>query len=283
MMSRLRRDERGFTIVEGLVVLVVTGILITLMFKFHVMQNKEYDIQTQISFLQKDIRSSMESLGAEIRMAGSGFPKTALATAVTIIEDETETQTGEPPSDEIIILRAVPGLRCVLTDSMANPEAPLKCDNTAGFEEGWAVISDNDGAEAFLIGEVNQDCVKLTPAEALSRTYHANAVVLQAHYRHIYLDKETCPDHPRLVKRDWQGHESIVAEDIENIRFSYILHDDTETTVQPADITQIEMVRMSIVGRTARADSSLPEEDPYRKRDMSTRVQLRNFHLKSGI
>lgn len=281
MMSRLRRDERGFTIVEGLVVLVVTGILITLMFKFHLMQNKEYDIQTQISFLQKDIRSSMESLGAEIRMAGSGFPKTALPVAVTIIEGETQTEG--PPSDEIMILRAVPGVQAVLPDSMPSVEVPLKVDDTAGFENGWAVIHDNIGAEAFLITEVNHDSDHITTAAPLSRRYLANSVVFQAQYRHVYLDKETCPDHPRLVMRDWQGHESIVAEDIESIRFSYWLHDDTETTVQPADVTQIDMVRMSIVGRTARADSSLPEDDPYRKRDMSARVQLRNFHLKSGI
>ncbi|MFQ6091424.1 MAG: prepilin-type N-terminal cleavage/methylation domain-containing protein [bacterium] len=275
MRQRLR-DENGFTLVEALVVLVVTSLLVTFVLRFHVLQNKEYDLQGQISFLQKNVRSAMEAMEEEIRMAGSGFPAGALASSVDIIDSGTD-------SDEIVVMRAVPGVRAVLTETMPNPSAELKCDDVSGFEEGWAVIADEVGSETFLITHVQDQADHLQHnTMTFSRPFEAGSWVIQASYRQYCIDRESDPEHPKLVLRDYDGSDQIVAENIDDIQFAYVLEDFSETPTPPADMDEVIMVRISIVGRTARADPSFPG-DGYRRRELITRVKLRNFHLKKGI
>jgi hypothetical protein len=271
--------------VEGLIVLVVSSLLVTLVFKYQVLQNKEYDIQGQISFLQKDVRSAMETLENDIRMAGSGFPKSALAGTITLINGvgESQTQGGSSVApDEIVVLNGADGVRCVLTDSTANPLAPLKCDDVSRFTLGWALIADVAGSELFMITDIEESASKLHHTTALSRNYRAGSQVLMAQYRHYSIDAQTDADHPRLVAKDWDGTEWIIAENIEDIQFTYLLDNHTETTVQPADVDDLVMVRVNIVGRTERSDADF-NEDGYRRRELSSKVQLRNFHLRKGI
>jgi type II secretory pathway pseudopilin PulG len=131
-MMRLFRNERGFTILEGLVGLMVTGLLVTLVFKYHIHQNKAYNVQGQISFLQKDVRSAMEVLEDEIRMTGSGFPEGALASAIYILdggEPVCETQTAP---DEITLTRVVPGVQAILTKDMNSPSDMITIDKRVG-------------------------------------------------------------------------------------------------------------------------------------------------------
>jgi type II secretory pathway pseudopilin PulG len=275
-MRHVAQDERGFTIVEGLVVLVMAGLLMTFLFKFQVFQNKECDLQRQISFLQKDIRSSMEAMEKEIRMAGSGFPEGAQAGSINIIQSGND-------SDQIIVMRAAPGIQCVLTHTMPNTSAELKCDDVSGFEEGWAVIADEVGSETFIITHVQHGSDHLQHnTMAFSRPYEAGSWVIQARYRHFRINEDSDPDHPRLVLTEYDGTEHVIAEDIEDLQFAYILEDHSETLTPPADMEDLVMVRISIVGRTDRPDPTFPG-DGYRRRELTTRVHLRNFHLKKGL
>jgi hypothetical protein len=115
-----------------------------------------------------------------------------------------------------------------------------------------------------------------------SRAYNTGAKVFQIQSSRFFIDGESDPDHPRLMIRRSDDSEQIVAENIEDVQFWYVLEDHTETTVLPADIDDLIMVRIGIVGRTGRTDQS-PSEDESKCRELGTRVQLRNYHLRKGI
>lgn len=280
-MKGVLNQEKGVTVLEGLVVLVITGLLLTFTARFYIHQNREYTLQEQISFLQKDIRLAMETLETEIRMAGSGFPKGVLASSIDIVDSDYG-------SDEITILQAVPGVECVLTETMSDPGADLECNDVSGFEQGLAVIADEVGSELFLITQVQEgsSCLQHSTM-TFSRPYHRGSRVIQAQFRQFLIGRDsdagdTETDHPRLLRREYDGTEHTIAEDIEDIQFSYILKDDSETTVLPANPDELFMVRVSITGRTPKSDAGFTG-DGYRRRELVTRVQLRNFHLKKGI
>jgi type II secretory pathway pseudopilin PulG len=282
-MMRCFRNEKGFTILEGLVGLMVTGLLVTLVFKYHVHQNQAYNAQGQISFLQKDVRSAMEALEDEIRMTGSGFPEGALASAITLIDGggmQSETQTYP---DELTISRVVPGVEARLTQDMTSPSDMITVDKMTGFQEGWALISDALGSELFLITDVQpSDKHLFHDTMDLSRAYHTGSRLFQVTSRHFFIDGESDPDHPRLMVRKSDDSEQIIAENIEDVQFYYILENHTETTVLPADIDDLIMVRIEIVGRTGTPDQYY-SEDTCKRRRLGTRVQLRNYHLRKGL
>ena len=280
-MKKVLRREGGFTIVEGLVVLVITGLLITFAARFFILQNKECYVQGEISFLQKDIRLAMETLESEIRMAGSGFPRGIMTSSITIMNAE------EGP-DELVLMQTVPGVRCLLTQTMPDQSAELQCDNTAGFAPGWALIADEVGSELFLITQVEDNLNRLQhDSMTLSRAYQAASRVMQARLSQFLVDAGTAATgsaegRSRLVRREYDGTEHIVAEDIEDIQYVYILKDHSETTVMPADPNDLVMVRVTVIGRTAKSDADFTG-DGYRRRELVTRVQLRNFNLRNGI
>lgn len=276
-------NEHGFTIVEALVVMVVSTLLMTMVFNFHILQNKSCAVQEQISFAQKNVRGAMKTMETDIRMAGSGFPKSALASSIRIIEGTGQCQDGTSSPDEIIVLHDIPGIHSVLADSMDHSGDVLICDDVSGFSEGWALIEDGIGAETFCVTRVDRQSGALAhDTKPLSRAYCSGSRIKQIEYGQYGIDSRDDPDHPRLVKRDWKGAQHIIAENIENVQFSYVLDDHSETTLQPSKAEKIVWVRVDIVGRTRSADQDYGD-DGYRRRDLSTRVQLRNFHLRRGI
>jgi type IV pilus assembly protein PilW len=64
------RKESGFTLVELLVALALTGIVMTVVYKTFASQQKVYVMQENGSVMQQDLRAAMEIMSKDIRMAG---------------------------------------------------------------------------------------------------------------------------------------------------------------------------------------------------------------------
>src|SRR4030042_3003882 len=70
-MKKLNRtDAKGITLIEMLVALVICGIVIAGTYRLFVAQSKAYSIQDQVVEVQQSIRSAMEILLRDLRMAG---------------------------------------------------------------------------------------------------------------------------------------------------------------------------------------------------------------------
>jgi len=63
-------NEKGITLIELLVALVICGVVIAGTYRLFVAQSKAYTVQDQVVEVQQSIRSAMEILLRDLRMAG---------------------------------------------------------------------------------------------------------------------------------------------------------------------------------------------------------------------
>lgn len=78
-----RPNVKGITLIELLVALVIGGIIIAGIYRVFVAQSKAYVVQDQVVEVQQNIRSAMEILLRDLRMAGFNGDNTPLTPSVT--------------------------------------------------------------------------------------------------------------------------------------------------------------------------------------------------------
>jgi prepilin-type N-terminal cleavage/methylation domain-containing protein len=70
MMVKIKLDTKGITLIELLVALVIGGIVVAGIYRVFVAQTKAYTVQDQVVEVQQNVRSTMEILLRDLRMAG---------------------------------------------------------------------------------------------------------------------------------------------------------------------------------------------------------------------
>jgi len=70
-MKKIIRQESGMTLVELLVSLVISSFIIAGVYGVYTVQKKSYTVQEQVAEMQQRLRSAMDFLARDIRMAGS--------------------------------------------------------------------------------------------------------------------------------------------------------------------------------------------------------------------
>lgn len=63
-------DEKGVTLIELLIALVISGIIVAAIYRMFVAQTRSYTVQDQVAEVQQNVRNAMELLVRDIRMAG---------------------------------------------------------------------------------------------------------------------------------------------------------------------------------------------------------------------
>jgi prepilin-type N-terminal cleavage/methylation domain-containing protein len=72
-------SQKGFTIIELMVALVLSFILIGAVYGTFTSQQKAYTVQDQVAEMQQNARMAMNILVRDIRMAGYGMPDTGVS------------------------------------------------------------------------------------------------------------------------------------------------------------------------------------------------------------
>ncbi|MGQ9645237.1 MAG: prepilin-type N-terminal cleavage/methylation domain-containing protein [Thermodesulfobacteriota bacterium] len=78
-----RLNKSGVTLIELLIALVICGMLAAGIYKVFIAQSKAYTVQDQVTEVQQSVRSAMEILLRDLRMAG--FDSDHLQSTVTIV------------------------------------------------------------------------------------------------------------------------------------------------------------------------------------------------------
>lgn len=67
---RTQFNNKGITLIELLVVLVISGVVLAGIYRIFIAQSKAYTVQDQVAEVQQNVRSAMEILVRDLRMAG---------------------------------------------------------------------------------------------------------------------------------------------------------------------------------------------------------------------
>lgn len=181
-MEKLNRiDSKGITLIELLVALVICGIVIAGTYRLFVAQSKAYTVQDQVVEVQQSIRSAMEILLRDLRMAGydsdSVGSKISIANpliagdqSVTVsYEYDNTTQYTITYTREAATKRLLRQLTTTKDDgsSVAGPQEAV-LENVEALDFNYAVDTNADGAMDDYKGEkwlsaltVNTDGLKV--------------------------------------------------------------------------------------------------------------------------
>jgi len=94
------KNEKGFTITELLIAMLIGGIVMAAAYSSFISQQKSYQTTESVSFLQQNLRASMYFISKDLRMAGFNpgkelsFGFTSItANSVTFTMDSNENNT----------------------------------------------------------------------------------------------------------------------------------------------------------------------------------------------
>jgi prepilin-type N-terminal cleavage/methylation domain-containing protein len=82
MRNRPILKERGVTLIELLVALVISGVVVGAIYRLFVVQTRAYTVQDEVVEIQQNVRGVMELLLRDLRM--TGYDDDSLASTVTI-------------------------------------------------------------------------------------------------------------------------------------------------------------------------------------------------------
>jgi type IV pilus assembly protein PilW len=101
------KNQNGFTLIEILIALAITGVVMAGIYSTYASQQKAYIAQEQVAAMQQNLRAAMYYMVREIRMAGcdpteSGNPEIVVAdkNSIQFTMDITDDPgTGDPDGD----------------------------------------------------------------------------------------------------------------------------------------------------------------------------------------
>jgi len=99
--------EKGFTLVELLIVMVIAAIVMTSIYSLYSAQQRSYVVQEGVAAMHQNLRAAMYYMEREIRMAGCDPTETAGAGIITatanlirFTEDFRGKNEGDPPDGD---------------------------------------------------------------------------------------------------------------------------------------------------------------------------------------
>ena len=264
-----RTGERGTSILEVLIALIITGLITTAILKLYVTQHRNYIVQDDITEIQQSARASIDELTRQIRMAGNMLP---------VGLDPIKAANTNP--DTITITYRLDGCDTYLSDPMPLPSAELKCGSDIScFEDSqWVYIfhPDSGGGEWFVLTEVQAAARHLQHNTMdLSRAYTADAIILTMKQIKFYVDNTTDPEHPTLMISIPGESPHVFAENISDLQFRYRLKNGVVVDV-PVLTSDIREVIISVTGQSRYPDSE-SDDNARRTRTYTSSVNLRNL------
>jgi prepilin-type N-terminal cleavage/methylation domain-containing protein len=276
--TALLRKKSGLTLIELMVALVICTLLVGAVYRTFINQGKTYTIQDNVVDMQQSARFAIDRMTREIRVAGFGGvarvlpvqfgavtlnniinPDTPVPGALSIVGAGTDaaslTAPAARPDTQIIV--------STLTDSQGNPL----------FDTNARRYLSIDGLECHEIASIASNTNTITLKDSLLYNHAVNTSVYAV--RMITYQVVNQGGTPQLARDDNTGQGSQPEADyIETIQFAYYDATGNITTAPNA-----RMIKVSLTARTPQSDPDLKGGDGYRRRNLSTYVQMKDIGL----
>jgi prepilin-type N-terminal cleavage/methylation domain-containing protein len=312
--------DQGFTLVELLVAMLITLVVMGAIFLTFKSQQDSYVIQDQITATQQNLRSAMYMLTRDIQMAGyyTNFDTDTYTRDWDDLDADNEVirpliyarnnvadgggDNIKDNTDVIVIVKANiddggqlgPGEDATagiitLTDRDLNNDGIDDLNNT-GKKYGVLAKEDLSAAEFF---EVDSAAGNITPPGGLTQNYDVGDWIFRADVIIYRIDEDATNPSLRMRNFGQDNGYQVVAENIDNLQFRYLLSDGTWTNNPAGQEPNVRAVEISLLARTANTNRGYTDtntynigdnpnptpNDAYRRKLLCSIVKTRNIGL----
>ena len=288
-MDNKFKSEIGLTLIELLIAMVISAILIAAIYRTFIGQQKIYTVQEQVVDMQQNTRVAINRMMREIRMAGFGNVSSVLPLMAidgpfnNIINPKDNENNVSQNDDQITIVAAFEQVSTLATE-------PARGTNVIQLSDLLMNAFDLQNRKYICIGGLETHT--LTNVDVPTRIITLSGQVIHRHaigtpvYKvkaityQLRWDNQN-PNMPVLAREDHTdgGGSQVVAENIENLQFRYILKDGTETDLPAAaDCPNIRMVKITVHARTSLSDPEFKGgTGGFRRRTIASNIHVRNI------
>jgi prepilin-type N-terminal cleavage/methylation domain-containing protein len=268
-----KKTDKGVTLIELLIALVISSILIAAIYRIFISQQRSYVVQEQVVDMQQNMRVSIGRMISEIRMAGFG--------SVEAVLEEVDGvngfhQTITPGENSITVVGGFKQIR----RNNGNPiTVSSTSENTITLDYSTDEF-DRPAHQYISIGGIESSTViqrkgrVLTLANTLRRNHSQDSPIFKIQAITYTIGKSDGKPNLRRNENTGGGGQPV-AENIEDLQFEYF-DSNGNTTKIPADI---RMVKVTVTARTDRLDPQLKGGDGYRRRQIASNISIRNMGI----
>lgn len=217
-------DRRGFTLVELIVSLGLTGVVMTSVAKFFIQQAQTYAHQSYRLEMQQALRASLDNITRDLRLAGACLPTGGAFVSLEGV--------NAPTGDSLTVRTGVVGAdgSCLQTTLAASPIAnigatTITLESATGFTPKMLVYlrSANGSGEIRVVQGVSGKVLTLT--SGLEQGYAGGGAVYAMDERKYQLDKSN-PAAPLLTLEANRAGQQAFAVGVDDLQIRYILDDN---------------------------------------------------------
>ena len=278
-MNSILKKNKGITLIELLVALVISGLLVAGLYRTFIGQQKTYTVQEQVVDMQQTMRAAINRMMTDIRMAGFGNLSMVLPVTINSKTFNNAINIDTPSAGSLTILSSVGGTATLtasgsvgqnqitvstLTDATGNPL----------FDTGNRKYICVGGLESYIITSINNGTKTITLNGSLTYNHPIGTPVFTI--RALSYQVASVNGIPTLLRDENLGDGAQPqADSIENLQFTY-LDADGNPTANPPDV---RIIRVSLRVRTERQDPELKGADGYRRREIASNIHLKNMGI----
>ncbi len=278
-MDRIRKGERGITLIELMIALVISSILIALLYRTLSGQQKTYVIQEQVVDMQQNARAAIHRMMSEIRMAGFGNVSMVLPVTFPTGTFNNVLNPDTPTAGALTFLSAMGG-NSILEGEAAAGQNQITV-STLTDSNGNALFDTSNkryisvgGLESYTITSIDSGTKTITLNGSLKYYHPTETPVFPI--RALTYQVASVNGIPTLLRDEnlGEGPEPL-ADHVESLQFTY-LDANGNVTTNPLDV---RVITVSLTARTERQDPDLKNADGYRRRQIASNIHLRNMGL----
>ena len=280
---KLRKDK-GVTLLELLIALVISAIIVATLYRVFVSQQKNYVVQERVADMQQNVRVAINRMMREIRMAGFGSVSNVLSLPGPPPGVNGFTQVITPNNNAITIVGGFKQIRRdngdpITVDSASGNTVTLDyTPNADEFDTDAKRFISFGGVESNKF-QINGKVLTLNSDLKLNHPKGTPIFKIQAITYQVLKEIKDGKD-TFTLKRDENtgGGLQPLAENIENLQFKYFDSNDppNEIALPIADPGKIRMIEVMVGARTNIADPDYKGEDGFRRRTITSNIQIRN-------
>jgi len=284
---------KGLTLIELLVAMAISAVLIAAMYRTFIGQHRTYTVQEQVVDMQQNARVAINRMMREIRMAGfgnawnilppHGLPFSAIDGPFSYIinpRDDRNMIIGQH-DDQITIIGAFEQVSTLKTstDGTNTIELVEKADQFNLINRKYLCVG---GLETHIVTGISGNTITLDSNLLFNHAAGTPVFKVKAITYQLRWDNRN-PNMPVLTREDQTdgGGSQVVAENIENLQFRFVLEDGSESD-SPADPSRIRMVRVTVHARTSLSDPDFKGGvGGFRRRTIASNILVRNMLLNN--